>query len=99
MNGRMESKMKLILMVAGAALLSATGALGADQDKDKEQTAKKERTQCRYERVTGSRTKAYRVCLTKSEWNRRAVDEREELERMRGSTGSTGIPTFGGGAN
>lgn len=85
--------MKLILMVAGAALLSATGALAADQDKDKEAAgeetvaqetaAKPEMLQCRYEKVTGSRTKAYRICLTKKEWRHRAVTEHEKLDRMR----------------
>lgn len=77
--------MKALWLVAGAAMISAAGAAAQDST-EAEGSPEDQVIQCRYERVTGSRTKAYRVCLTKAEWNRRTVDEREELEKLRGTT-------------
>ncbi len=75
---------------------SEIAAAKDDVAEDERQEATEVQTvtkQCRYERVTGSRTKAYRICLTKEQWNRRATREQEEFERLRSN--STNI---GGGA-
>lgn len=91
--------MKVMWMAAAAVLMSATGALAADQDKDKEEAPAQEKVQCRYEKVTGSRTKSYRICLTKSEWRQRTTDEQEELNRMQGAGANIGASSMGGSAN
>lgn len=70
--------MKITAIIPAIVLIAAVGAQANDEPAER---SKDETLECRFERVTGTRTKAYRVCLTKADWNRRSVDEREELEK------------------
>ena len=89
--------MKIGWVFAGVALLTATGAVA--QDANQQASSKDNEVQCRYERVTGSRTKARRMCMTRAEWRQHMEAEKEEFDRLKGSGASTGMQGFGGGAN
>ena len=80
--------MKFALILSATALCLASAAF-AQEIAEEARPSKDETLQCRFQKKTGSRTKAYRICLTKSEWRKRAVEEQEELERLRGNTTHT----------
>jgi len=58
--------MKSIWMVAALALATA-GAASAQDDAETE--APEDKVVCKTEKITGSRTRTQRVCMTQSQWD------------------------------
>jgi predicted secreted protein len=86
------------MMVAGMAVLMAT-APGSAQDKKED--APTEKKICRSEKITGSRTRVQRICMTKAEWDELAAGTRKDVDKMQGNSWGRpcGLkdPTWGGG--
>lgn len=81
--------MKLLLMAAGIALITAAPGAHAADNEGATEVAEKDKVQCRYQKVTGSRTKTQRRCLTKANWEAMAAREAESFQQRRNSsTGS-----------
>jgi hypothetical protein len=75
--------MKLLWMVAGIALASATVATAADEESE-DPGAK---VVCKTEKVTGSRTKTKRTCMTQKEWDELASQSRQGMDRINSQAG------------
>lgn len=69
------------------------GAIAADQDKL--QAPKKEKLICKSQKVTGSRTKVNRACLTKKQWDDIAATTKKGLDEMGRSASGSGVCRFG----
>jgi hypothetical protein len=69
--------MNKIWVVALAALVSATGASAAAPD-----SATQEKQVCKTEKVTGSRTRTQRICMTQTQWRELEARTRKGLEEM-----------------
>lgn len=61
-------------------------AATAVTDKDSAKPAIKEKMVCRSEKVTGSRTKVNRTCMTQAEWDALAEQTRKNLSDYERST-------------
>ena len=88
--------MKLVWMAAGIVLATTSAAYAKDNDKD----SKEEKVICKTEKVTGSRTKTKRICMTEQEWAQLAAETRkdvDDLSRNRQLGGETGTGGPGGG--
>lgn len=72
--------MKLLWMVAGIAL--ATGTAVNANDDEGEDAAKEEKVICKTKKVTGSRTKVNRTCLTKAQWDAQAAAARDMNNKL-----------------
>ena len=82
--------MKKSCMIALLVLTAATGVQVSAKDKDEgvstegSQTdaplADKEKVVCKTERVTGSRTRSNRVCMTKQQWSDLADATRKKVD-------------------
>jgi hypothetical protein len=86
--------MRFTNILAFAVAVTVAGpALGAD--KDNGQDTVKEKKICRTERVTGSLVAQRRVCMTKSEWDKLALETKKDLEDMQRN--GNAIPRTAGG--
>ena len=72
--------MKLLWMVAGIALASATAANAADEDED--DAPQKEKVVCKTEKITGSRIKSKRTCMTQKQWDEVAASARKGVDDL-----------------
>jgi hypothetical protein len=70
-----REKMKLIWMLAGIALTAGTIAHAED-----EADVTKEKLVCRTEKLTGSRTKVRRICMTRAQWDEVAQQTKKGLD-------------------
>ena len=68
--------MKLVWFAAGVAL--ATGAVANAEDEAASNP--EEKVVCRTEKLTGSRTKVKRVCMTKAQWDALAEQTRKGMD-------------------
>jgi len=66
------------LVLALVALLSATGAAAS---VPAQQAAEEEEKICKTERVTGSRTRTQRICLTEAQWRELAASTKNSIDR------------------
>ena len=69
-----------ISIVAAAALIAVTGVAASAQDAQEESS--EERKICRTSKMTGSRTRRSRICLTEAQWRELASRTRKGLEEM-----------------
>ena len=67
------------VVLALAALISATAAGAAQPAAQEPQPEKKI---CKTERVTGSRTRTQRICMTEAEWRQLAASTKRGVEEM-----------------
>jgi hypothetical protein len=75
--------MKAILMVAGAvALASATVAYAADDEEAATESADADKVICKTERVTGSRTRTSRICMTRAQWDELAAATKAKVDKF-----------------
>jgi hypothetical protein len=70
--------MKKTMVIALIALISATGAAAAAPAPQADTTEKKI---CKTERVTGSRTRTQRICMTAAEWQQLASRTQQSVDR------------------
>ncbi len=91
--------MKKSCMLALLMLTAAT-SVSAAENEDKE-APKKEKMICKRDKVTGSRTKVNRICMTKAQWDRLAANTKKGLDEMgrnaAGGANSAWDPTKAGG--
>jgi len=71
--------MKLIWAAAGLALVTSAAAYAKDDDSDKD-GEKKEKLICKTERVTGSRTRVNRTCMTSEQWDELAAQTKKNID-------------------
>ena len=74
--------MKKTLVLALIALVSATGATAAAPAPA---AADSEKKICKTERVTGSRTRTQRICLTEAQWRELAAETRKDIDDFNSS--------------
>jgi hypothetical protein len=72
------STMNKTLVLALFALATATGAAAAAPAN---QTPDPEKKICKTERVTGSRTRTQRICMTAAEWQQLAARTAQNIDR------------------
>jgi hypothetical protein len=65
-------------ILAVTVLLAASGAAAADSKEDPQSG---EKTICRTEPVTGSRTRVRRICMTESQWRELAARTAQNVDR------------------
>lgn len=76
------------VIFAGALLATASPAIAKDDEPADGE--KKEKVICRTEKVTGSRTRVNRICMTKSEWEKLEADTKQWVDgEQRGASGGT----------
>ncbi len=86
--------MKRIILAAAIAL-AASGAAASAQDND--EAAQKEKTICKTQKVTGSRTQVRRVCMTQAQWDEQRRNTKRGLDDMtRNASGGRGSSNNGG---
>jgi hypothetical protein len=73
--------MKLLWMVAGLAL-ATSGVVSAKDNDDEEEVAAQDKVICKTKKVTGSRTKVSRTCMTKAEWDATAAAARQGVDKL-----------------
>jgi hypothetical protein len=74
-------------------------AQGTAADAPVAETPAKAKKVCRSEKVTGSRTKVRRVCMTQADWDDLAARTKKGLDEMaRGAAGGTRSAFEGAGA-
>ena len=71
--------MNKTLVLALIALVSATGATAAGPAPV---AADSEKKICKTERVTGSRTRTQRICLTETQWRELAANTKEGVDEL-----------------
>ncbi len=65
------------------ALLLLTAATGVSAAEGESQEApKKEKMICKKDKVTGSRTKVNRICMTKAQWDQLAATTKKGMDEM-----------------
>ena len=72
--------MKIVRLLAVAAMISVSGVALAD-DNSKTQEPDKDKKVCRSESETGSLLTKRRVCKTQAEWDRLADQTQEDMRR------------------
>jgi ABC-type uncharacterized transport system YnjBCD substrate-binding protein len=72
--------MKLLWIVAGIAL--ATGSAASAQDSTEVETPAADKVVCKTKKVTGSRTKVNRTCMTKREWDELSQQTRRDVNGL-----------------
>lgn len=72
--------MKLIWILAGAVL--AFGPAASAQEGDGAADSAAEKVICKTKKVTGSRTKVNRTCMTKREWDELAQQTRRDVNGL-----------------
>jgi len=78
--------MKKKLAAALLMLVSATGA--SANDPVQPAAAEQEKKICKTEKVTGSRTRTQRICLTEAQWRELAAATKKGLDEMGQRTAS-----------
>lgn len=76
--------MKRIILAAAIALAASGAAASAQDDAE---AAQKEKTICKTQKVTGSRTQVRRVCMTQSQWDEQRRNTKKGLDEMARSAG------------
>jgi hypothetical protein len=71
--------MNKTLVLALIALVSATGAAAAGPAPA---AADSEKKICKTERVTGSRTRTQRICLTEAQWRELAANTKRGVDEL-----------------
>ncbi|HEY6814565.1 MAG TPA: hypothetical protein VI168_03400 [Croceibacterium sp.] len=84
-----------ILWIGGLVLLVAGGA--AAQDAPSEASGKDEQI-CKTERVTGSRARRTRICMTQDEWDRLRRETKQGIEDIQRNSGAVPRQQSGAGA-
>lgn len=72
--------MKKIAILALVAMISATGAVAADDERAADET--KEKKICRSEKMTGSLTRVKRICMTEREWRELAANTKRSIDDL-----------------
>ncbi|KPL67719.1 hypothetical protein SZ64_06060 [Erythrobacter sp. SG61-1L] len=72
--------MKKSCLLALLVLTAATGVSAAEGES--QEAPKKEKMICRKDKVTGSRTKVNRICMTKAQWDQQAAATKKGLDEM-----------------
>lgn len=86
--------MKFRFLLAAALAVSVAAPVLAD-DGDKAPDAPKEKKVCRTERVTGSLVNQRRICMTRAEWDRLALETKKDLDNIQRN--SNAVPHQAGG--
>jgi hypothetical protein len=81
--------MKLLWIVAGAVLATGTAASASDEDSG---APPEEKLVCRTEKVTGSRTKVKRTCMTKAQWDELAERTKKDMDDFSRNAGQVPPP-------
>lgn len=94
---RKSCMLALLVLTAGA---SVSAAEKEPKETSQKATSKKDKVVCRSEKLTGSRTKVRRICMTLEQWDQLAANTRNSMDEAsrtagRGSTKSSSDP-FGG---
>lgn len=66
-------------VIAILALLSTTSVSGQETPAE---PAKQEKKICQTERMTGSRTRNTRICLTRAEWDRLRRNTKQDIDDL-----------------
>lgn len=78
-----------------ALALTASFSIGAGVNTESGDTppapSKKEKLICKSEKVTGSRTKVNRTCLTKEQWEQLAANTKKGLDEMGRNASGSGV--------
>lgn len=72
--------MKRLWILAGAAL--AVAGIANAQDEQDEETARANKIVCKTEKITGSRTKVRRVCMSRRDWDELALNTRRGVNML-----------------
>ncbi|WP_336977496.1 hypothetical protein [Altererythrobacter fulvus] len=72
--------MKKSCMLALLVLTAATGVSATENGG--QEAPKKEKMICKSEKVTGSRTKVRRTCMTQTQWDELAASTKKGLDEM-----------------
>lgn len=84
----MSKSLFLAILIASASI--GTGAQASARE-DAPTAPKKEKMICKSEKVTGSRTKVNRVCMTRKQWDQLAANTKKGLDEMGRSAPGIGI--------
>lgn len=91
--------MKKSCMLALLVLTAATSVSAAENEGA--EPPKKEKMICKRDKVTGSRTKVNRICMTKEQWDKLAASTKKGLDEMgrnaAGGANSAWDPSKAGG--
>ncbi len=84
-----------------SAQATATEQQQAEEEEEEAEDPRMQEVQCRTERVTGSRTRVNRTCLTRAEWQEIERRTRREVGRMQGNAagGAACMPDGQGGCS
>lgn len=85
---------KGILSAAFALALIAGAGSPAAAERDGQNQPKKEKMICKSQKVTGSRTKVNRICMTKDQWEQLAANTKKGLDEMGRSASGSGVCRF-----
>jgi hypothetical protein len=83
--------MKIGNVMALVLLTTAVGVSAEEQAATTEAApAKEDKVRCKSEKVTGSRSRVRRICMTESQWAQQASRTKKGLDEMsRGAAGGT----------
>jgi hypothetical protein len=74
--------MKLYLaLAAGILALTGTAAVAQGDEQASQQESEKDRLVCKSEKVTGSRARVKRVCLTREQWGELAAETKDNIDQ------------------
>lgn len=80
--------MRRIIVAVAIAVAASGAAANAQDDAD---AAQKEKTICKTQKVTGSRTQVRRVCMTQAQWDEQRRNTKRGLDDMaRSASGGAG---------
>jgi hypothetical protein len=85
--------MKLGLLALAVLALGVAPALAQDAPD----SASEEKKVCKTEKVTGSRTRTQRICMTETQWRELEARTRKGLEEMSQSASGANGPTMAPG--
>jgi hypothetical protein len=70
------------------AVLFAASSVSAAEDQNAEEP-KKEKLVCKSEKVTGSRARIKRICMTREQWNEVAAETKRNIDQYSGKMTGT----------
>lgn len=79
-------------ILALAAIVVTSGAWAADP----EPSEPKDEKICRTEKVTGTRSRVNRICMTAAEWDQLRRNTRRDIEKLQRNSSTPGAPLGSG---
>jgi len=70
-----------LVLAAGIMALTGTAAVAQGDEQASQEVAQKERLICKSEKVTGSRARVKRVCLTREQWGDLAAETKDNIDQ------------------